>query len=111
MSEIFIQIPQLRIKEGSSFNATASFRSGAAASAPSTAKYRVDCITTGKVLQDWTSLTVAASVTIAMTATFNAIQNQNNRSEIKQLTVETEEDTTTQTRESRTYVVENIRGF
>ena len=112
MSEIFIQIPSLTIKEGSSFNATAYFRSGDAASAPTTARYRVDCLTTGKILQDWASIaTPAANNTIAMTATFNAIQNQNNRSEIKQLTVETEEGTDAQTRESLTYLVENIRGF
>lgn len=111
MPNVYIQIPQPRTREGSSFTATARFRNGATAEAPTTAKYRIDCLTTGVVVADWTSLSAAASINIPITATHNAIQNQSNRSEQKQLTVASDPDTSTQTRESVVWRVENIRGF
>ena len=108
---VHINIPLLNQKEGTSFNATAYFRSGDAASAPTTASYRLDCLSTGTVLQDWTSLTPAVSITIPITATNNAIQDNSNRYEKKQLTVAANPDTATQEREYVTYKIENIRGF
>lgn len=111
MPDIYIKIPKPTIKEGSSFTATAYFRSDAAGAAPTTAKYRVDCLTTGKNLTGWTSLTPAASINITITATENAIQAQSNRIEKKQLTIAGDPDTSIQTRETITWNVENIRGF
>ena len=111
MPEVYINIPRLIQKEGSSFSATAFFRNGQAASVPTTAKYRIDCLKTGKVLQDWTSLTVAVSIAIPITATHNAIQDQSNRYEKKQITVAADPDTATQVRESIVYKIENIRNF
>lgn len=111
MPDVFIQIPKPFTREGSSFTATARFRNGATAEAPTTAKYRVDCLTTGAVLADWTSLSVAASIAIPITATHNAIQDQCNRVEQKQLTVASDPDTSTQTRSTAVWKVENIRGF
>jgi len=111
MAEVYINIPKLQQKEGSSFSATAFGRNGATAEAPTTAKYRVDCITTGKVLTDWTTLTPAASMAIAITATHNAIQDQSNRREKKQLTVSANHGTATQYRDAVTWQVENIRNF
>jgi len=111
MSEVYINIPQLKQKEGSSFTATAFFRLDDAANAPTTASYRIDCLSTGKVLQDWTSLTPAVSNTIAITATHNAIQNQSNKFEKKQISVAANPDTATQVRESVEYKIENIRNF
>ena len=110
MSELYITIPQLKQKEGSSFTATAYFRDGEAASAPTTAKYRVDCLTTGTTLQDWTTLTPAVSNSIAITATHNAIQDQSNKTEKKQITVSGNHDTATQFRNTVTYKIENIRN-
>lgn len=111
--QIAIQIPRPRVKEGSAFTATAYFRdrATAAADAPTAVKYRVDCLTTGKVLADWTTVSAAASVSIPLTATHNAIQSQCNRYEVRQLTVAADPDTAEQARESVTYEVENIRGF
>ena len=60
-----------------------------------TAKYRVDCLTTGKKLTDWTSLTPAVSNSITMTATHNAMQDENNTRERKQITVAANPDTST----------------
>lgn len=110
MTDVYINVPATQVQEGSSFNATAYFRSAGSASAPSTAKYRVDCKTTGKVLQDWTSLTPAVSISIPITATFNAIQGQSNRIEKKQLIVASDPDAATQTRAIRTWNVSNLQN-
>lgn len=109
--EVYIKIPQLSFKEGSAFTATAYFRDGDAANAPTTAKYRIDCLTTGKNIKDWTTLSVAASIAISITATDNAIQDQSNRFEKKQITVAADPDGAGQVREAITYKVENLRGF
>ena len=111
MPNVYIQNPVLKVKEGSSFNVTAYFRNGDAAQASTTAKYRIDCLTTGSVLKEWTSLTVAVSISIPITATHNAIQNSRNVSETKQITVASDPDTDTQTRDVSSWVVQNIQGF
>jgi len=111
MPEVYINIPQLEQQEGSSFNATAYFRNGEAAEAPTTAKYRIDCLKTGTVLQEWTTLSPAVSNSIAITAAHNAIQDQSNKFEKKQLTVAANPDTATQFRAVTTWKVKNIRGF
>ena len=108
MTDVHVSIPIIKTQEGSSFNATAYFRSGGSASASTTAKYRVDCLTTGKELTDWTSLTPAVSISIALTATHNAIQWQSNRIEKKQLIVASDPGETDQTRDKVTWIVENI---
>ena len=111
MPETFAQVPHLQTKEKSSFNATAYFRVGTTATAPTTAKYRVDNVTTNKELKDWTSLTPAVSNTIAMTSTFNKIQNESNRIEKVMLTVAADPDGDTETRDSVTWNILNFRAF
>ena len=111
MPETYVQVPHLQTKEKSSFNATAYFRVADAATAPTTAKYRVDNLTARKELKDWTSLTPAVSNTIAMTSTFNAIQNESNRIEKVQLTVAADPDGDTETRDTVTWNILNLRGF
>jgi len=108
---VFINNPNIRAKEGSSFNVTAYFRDGSAASAPSTAQYRVDCLTTGKKLIDWTNLSTSVSNTISITATLNAIQDSGNKTERKQITVQADQDTSTQTRDTSIWDVENNNAF
>ena len=107
MPEVYISVPKTITNEGSSFTATAGFRVGDAATAPTTAKYRIDCITTNTVLQDWTSLSVAASISIAVTATHQAIQSDGNRVELKQMIVASDPDTATQTRNLVQWKVRN----
>ena len=110
MTDVYVSIPVTKTQEGSSFNATAYFRSGGSASASTTAKYRVDCLTTGKELQDWTTLIPALSISIPITATFNAIQWQTNRFEKKQLIVASDPGETDQTRDKVVWKVENIEN-
>ena len=111
MAEIYISIPQLKFSEGASMVATAYFREGETSEVPTTAKYRLDCLTTGKELKDWTTLTPAASIAIAVTATENALQNQNNKNEKKQITIARNPDLDTQVRRTKTWKVINNRSL
>ena len=109
--DVYISMPVTVVQEGSAFAAIAYFRDTAgAAGASATAKYRVDCLTTGKELTDWTTLTPAVSISIALTATHNAIQSQGNRFERKQLIVASDPDAADQTRDQATWKVENLHN-
>jgi len=111
MAEVFISVPQLKFSEGSSMIATAFFREGEASEVPTTAQYRLDCLTTGTELKDWTILTPAASIAIAITATENALQSQSNRLEKKQITVSRNPDTDTQVRKTKTWKILNNKAI
>jgi hypothetical protein len=111
--QIEIQIPRTAtIKEGSHFTATAYFRtrSTSSASTPTTIKYRLDCLTSGSVLTDWTSVGSASNVSIAVTGTHNAIQSDANDVEVKQLTVMADEGLATQVRQAMRWRVTNLFG-
>lgn len=108
---VAIQIPRPRVKEGSAFTATAYFRDAGAASTPTNVQYRIDNLTTGENIADWTTVAAAANVSISVTATHNAIRSQCNRAERLQLTVDADHGLATQVRESVVYEVENVHGF
>lgn len=109
--QVSIIIPRPKVKEDSAFTATAYFRdrATAAASAPSTIKYRVDCLTTGQTLTDWTTVSPATSTSIAITSTHNAIQGSG--TERKQLTVAANYGLSTQVTESAAWEVEDNSAF
>ena len=111
MPDTYIRLPRPATKEGSSFVAVAQFRNAStgAAEAPTTARYRIDDISTDQVIRDWTTLSVAASINITITAGDNAIKDQSRRREKRQITVESDFGTDTATRDCLTYFVENIR--
>lgn len=111
MTDVYISIPKPRTHEGSSFTATAKFRNGTASEAPTTAQYRIDCLTTKREIKAWTDLTPAESISITTTGTDNAIIDGNNRTELKQITVQANQSTDGQTRDNVIYRVENNRGF
>lgn len=110
--QVEISVPRLKYNEGSAFTATAYFRNRAtsASATPTTAKYRIDCLDTLTVLQALTSLTPAASISIPITATHNAIQSVSNQRERKQLTVVSDPDAADQFRQSVIWTVENLWG-
>lgn len=110
--QIEIQIPKTRIMEGTAFTATAYFRdrASAAADAPTTIKYRVDCLATGAEIADWTTVTPGETASIAITATHNAIQDDTNDFEWKQLTVASDFELATQCRKTVRWRVENLYG-
>lgn len=107
-----VMVPRPKFNEGSAFTATAYMRDRATAlaSVPAAAKFRVDCLTTGQQVQDWTSLTPAASISIPITATHNAILDASNDRETKQLSVASEPGAATQFRDVATWDVVNLRG-
>jgi hypothetical protein len=111
--QIAIVIQKTRVQEGSGFVATAYFRnrSDASADTPSTVKYRLDCLTTGQQILDWTSVTAGESVSITVTGAQNAILNDDNDYEVKQLTVESDVGSADQCRGRKTWRVENIYGL
>ena len=109
--QVQIQIPRPKVREGSAFTATAYFRDRAtsAASTPTSIKYRVDCLTTGRTLTDWTTVSAASSATIAITSTNNAIQARGTES--KQLTVAADYGLATQVTESAVWEVEDNGAY
>jgi len=112
MTDVFIKHPKRHYNESSSGSVTAYFRdSSNAAEIPTTAQYRVDCLTTAKQLQDWTSLTPAISISIPITSTHNYIQTDSNDWELKQMTVAANKGTSTQTIDTVQWKVKNIRGW
>lgn len=111
MISTYIVIPQDAVQEGSSFTATAYFRVLDASTVPTTVRYRIDGISTGKKIRDWTSLTPAASIAFTITPDDNEIVSNTRREERRQLTVETNTDLDTQTRERIFWNVKRIEEF
>lgn len=111
--QIEVQIPKTRWEEGSGFTAVASFRDRATAAAdtPATVKYRLDCLTTGQTILDWTTVSPGSSVSIPITGAQNNILDDSNDYEIKQLTVESDVGSSDQCRGRKTWRVENIYGL
>jgi len=109
---IAFQLPKTRWQEGSAFNVVVYFRlrSTAAAATPTSIQYRIDCKTTGTEVLDWTTVSAASSATIAVTGAQNAIQNDSNDYEIRQLTVMCDEGLATQYRGTARWRVENLYG-
>lgn len=102
-----------RIKEGSFYEVTAYFYDSAGDVAlPTDIRYQIFCKTNEKVVRDWTTVPIGTSVTITATADDNAIINDINAREIRQLVVQTNyTDPSLQTTESIEWEVQNLRGF
>ena len=112
VDQIAIQLSKTRWNEGSAFPLPVylRLRSTGAAATPTTIHYRIDCLTTGREVADDTSVSAASNFTIAVTGTHNAILNDCNSQETKQLTVICDKDLSTQHREAATWTVENPYG-
>jgi hypothetical protein len=100
------------IRESSQHVITAKFKDRATATlvVPTNISYRIDCLTTGAAVLDWTTVSADDEITITITATQNAMQDQCRSYEIKELTVAADYGLATQFIESVTYHVENLRG-
>ncbi len=111
--QVEISLPKTIVLEESTFPATAFFRTRAtkAATAPTTIRYRVDDLKTGKILTDWTSVSAAANVTITITAANNEIQDEASRLERKQLIVQADAGLTTQVNGRVIWRVRNVAGI
>ncbi len=112
MPDTFIQLPPIRPWERNSFTVSVRFRnSSLAAEAPTTARYRIDCLTTGQTVKEWTSLTPAATISIPVTSSDNRIISKGNAQERRQITVQADQGTDTETRDVAFWDLINIRGF
>lgn len=110
--QVAIQIPKTRWPEGSAFQGTVNFRDRATgtASTPSSVKYRIDCLTTGKEIRGWTTMAAASTATVSVTASDNELVSQGNSYERRQLTISADHDASGQHRGTVVWRVENIRG-
>lgn len=111
MPDTFITTDHPRVKERSSSSVTCYFRDGNAASAPTTIDYRIDDLTTQRAVTAWTSVTPAVSATITIKSAENAILANGNTRERRQITVSADRGTTTETRDTVEWYVENIPGY
>jgi hypothetical protein len=59
-------------------------------------KYRIDCLTTGRTIRDWTSVLPSAEIEIIVTPSDCAIQNERNKREQRQLSIAANDDSDTQ---------------
>lgn len=111
---ITLQAPIARnsIKERSSFTVTAKFYADTTdpwvLTAPTTVKYRVDCLETGYPVRDWTTLTAGTSVSIPIASSDTQIFDNTHRRERKQLTVKADDGLATQYQESMSWQVVNL---
>lgn len=80
------------------------------AQVPTTLKYRIDCLDSGAQVLDWTSITADDVSTLSVTGAQNAIQNDCNEFERKQLTLMANSGLDTQYQDSFTWTVKNLSG-
>jgi hypothetical protein len=85
-------------------------RSDATLVVPTNISYRIDCLTTGAVILDWTSVSADDEVSITITPTQNALQSQCNAYEKRQVTVAADRSLSTQFLDSTEFTLENVRG-
>ena len=112
--KITAKLSHLENPERSAFNATAKFYDDTSdpwtLSAPTTVQYRVDCLSTGYPVLDWTSVGSGTSVTIPVTASDNLILDDTNQREQRVLTVMANTGLSTQCQSSYTWQVRNLPG-
>lgn len=77
-----------QINEKSTGYVTVTFRDKAGAAAmPTAVTYRIDCLTTGQQVRDWTATAPAAAVELVITPAENAILVDANSREQRRITV------------------------
>lgn len=74
---------------------------------PTTVKYRVDCLTTGVAMVNWTTVSPASSVSISIPVAAQAVNQEVNWREKRQVTVKANDGLSTQYLGTFTYYVEN----
>ena len=98
--------------EGSYASVTANFYDSAGtAAAPTSIRYRVEDVETEKGVLGWTTATAAATVVLSVNASYNVMQDESNRRERKQLTVEANQGTSTAMSATTYYDIINRLGI
>lgn len=111
--QIVFSTPKRTVNEQSTMLIFTKYRdrSTAALVVPTTVAYRVDDLSTGIKLVDFTNVTPATGIFITITSAANKIQNDFLGYETKQLTVKTDAGLSTQFIETFTWDVKNIQGL
>jgi hypothetical protein len=82
---------------------------------PATIRYRIKDVDNDRIVKDWTTVTPAQSVEIAVAAEDNEIYMDGstpfNRFEERVLVVQANYDTATQFTQEIRYLIKNLRGF
>ena len=109
--QVELALPKTVFDERSAFTAKVRFRdrSTASASTPTTAEHRLYNLTNQCVVKDWTSLTPAAEISIAVDAGNNAILSKG-VTEAMQFLVAADRTLSTQVIESAYYLIKNLEG-
>jgi hypothetical protein len=105
-------ISQHTVKERSAFTVTSKFYADTSdpwvLTAPTTVRYRIDCLSTGYPVRDWTTLTTGTSVSISIASADTAILDDTKKRERKLLTVMADNGLSTQYQESYEWNVLNL---
>jgi hypothetical protein len=111
--QVSIQLAETIVNAGSAVTATVNFRtrSTAAASTPTSIRYRVDCLTSGRQVIADTSVAAASSVSITIPGTSNGTIDDGKEFEVRQLTVTADYGLSTQAKAAATWRVRNIRSY
>lgn len=100
----------VEVKERTTTYLTATFKDKAgAAQAPATAKYRIDCLTTGVAIRAETALAPAGAVEITLTKDDTRIVNAQNVREIRRVTVMASYSATDEVNEEYDFDVLNLK--
>ena len=78
---------------------------------PSAVQYRIDCLTTGSEVRDWTTVTPASTVTIAATGDDNQIYNETSTREVRQMVVKYTDVSTNDQHSQIQWRVDNLKGI
>ncbi len=82
-------MPTVIVKEGDGHTVRVAWKDGdGVAVTPTSARYRIDCITTNTNTLDWQSIAADSTVTIDIPGSANEIQDSTNDSEVRQITVQ-----------------------
>jgi hypothetical protein len=97
------------VNEGTTSYLSVTFKDkDGAAQAPASARYRIDCLTTGTAILAWTALVVGSTIEITITPVQNAIQTATNPIERKLVTVEGTYTSTDKVVDEYEYQVKNM---
>lgn len=112
--KITTHLSQSQNPERSAFNAFAKFYDDTldpwTLSAPTTVSYRIDCLTTGYPVRDWTIVSSGSSVTLPISSSDNAILDNTQSREKKLLTVLANSGLSTQCQSTYAWQVVNLPG-
>lgn len=104
------EAPTPRVQEGEAFRVTIrTLTADLAATTPTTMRYRIDDLSQGSAILDWTSLTPGTAVNVVITAAQNAIRNGLS-SERRQIVFESS-DSDGPIRKTLAYDIENLQGI